>query len=785
MAKLPHLTLERIERVADRRKVSAPIPVPTRPSPQGHGETIKSKIDEAVNEQSALPQINGIDPELILKVSLAAPVEEDAWRLAGFTVLAQEPNNILVIFTDDTELTRFRARLAEYQKGPQGTQKSPSYNALFACIDDVGSIAATDRIGPRLRADGVDAPVGLKTGVIYTVDIELWDAPTQIDRAVRVHSVVTHIEGKKGEVLSRYIGDAGLVILRARLSGALLRDVLTLPVVARVDRPPIPDLGERDPPVVTIAGIPEPTAPGDDAPLIGVIDSGSTEHPLLKPSLFESIGVPESLGTADIWGHGTKVAGIAAFGDLRDCVRNNLFASPVRVVSVKVVNDHGQFDEATTIPAQMQDAIYALSERGCRIINISLGDMHRIPYDGGRVSQWAATLDTLARELDVVIIVSAGNSADGSRAPWGEKAEHITRTYPQYLVSPQNRIVDPATAAIALTVGSLAHANGLPTENVAGAELRAVASLNMPTPVTRSGPGSNKAIKPDLVDYGGTCLFDGMGPRIATGDHYSSAGMLTLRPDYLKGMLTASTGTSMAAPRVAYKAALLLRAMPEASANMIRALLALSASIPPEAIQGLSRLGNGATIACCGFGVPDLARALDSEERRVVLIADHQELAVDQFALYRVPLPKEFQSTKGKRSIRVSLAFDPPVRHTRLEYLGLRLNYHLLRGMTPDEIFEHFRQRSKDEEPFEKLPSTAKCGLDPSRDIRGTSTLQAATFKMARNIDQYGNDYYLAVFAERRWAGDDVTHQGFAIAVELEHEAAINIHQHLRTRVRV
>ena len=478
------------------------------------------------------------------------------------------------------------------------------------------------------------------------------------------------------------------------------------------------------------------------------------------------------------------MAGIAAFGDLRECVSTNTFASPVRIVSAKVVNDQGQFDDTATIPEQMQDAIRALHERGCRIINIALGDMHRIPYDGGRVSPWAATLDTLARELDVVIIVSAGNSAGGDRAPWGPQAEHITQTYPDYLVSPANRIVDPATAAIALTVGSLAHANGLPAENVAGAELRAIASLNTPTPVTRSGPGANKAIKPDLVDHGGTCLFDGMGPRIATGDHYASAGMLTLRPDYLAGLLTAATGTSMAAPRIAYKAALLLRAMPAASANMIRALLALSASVPTEAVQCLNRLGVEAARACCGYGVPDLARALDSEERRVVLIADQQEIATDQFALYRVPLPKEFQTTKGKRSIRVSLAFDPPVRHTRLEYLGLRLNYHLIRGMKPNDIFEHFRQRTKDEKRFDDLPSTAKCALDPSRDIRGTSTLQAATFKMARNIDHYGDDYYLVVFAERRWAGEEITHQRFAVAVELEHEAQINIHQQLRARVR-
>jgi hypothetical protein len=187
---------------------------------------------------------------------------------------------------------------------------------------------------------------------------------------------------------ARFVGDAGLIVLRARLRGPLLRDVLALPAIARVDRPPIPDLGERDPPIVTLADVPESADPPDDAPLIGLIDSGSTEHPLLAPSLEESIGVPESLGTADIWGHGTKVAGIAAFGDLRECVSAKIFTSPVRIVSAKVVNDQGQFDDTATIPAQMQDAIRAVHERGCRIINIALGDMHRIPYDGGRLRTW-------------------------------------------------------------------------------------------------------------------------------------------------------------------------------------------------------------------------------------------------------------------------------------------------------------------------------------------------------------------------------------------------------------
>lgn len=784
MAQLPHLTLQRIERVEDRRRVPAPVPPPARSSAQTHADAISGKVDTAVAAEAALTQIEGIDPELILKINLAAPVQEDAWRLAGFKVLAQEPNNILVVFTDDTELKEFRSRLAEYKKGPTGTQKAPSHNGLFACIEDVSGLTPIDRIGPRLCAQGVTALASIDGRAAYTVDVELWDAPTRLEREVRVQHVVAHLEGRGGDVMSRYVGDAGLIVLRARVRGTLLADLLSLPPIARIDRPPIPDLGERDPPVVPLADAPTAAGPGQDSPLIGVIDSGSTDHPMLVPSLAESIGVPSSLGTADVWGHGTKVAGIAAFGDLRECVRDNTFESPVRVISAKVVNDQGQFDDTAAIPVQMNDAVRALHQRGCRVINIALGDSHLIPYDGGRVSQWAAMLDTLARELDIVIIVTAGNSAGDHRAPWGTQADHITQNYPGYLVSATNRIVDPAPAAIALTVGSLAHANGLPTEDVAGAELRAITEINMPTPVTRSGPGANGAIKPDLVDYGGTCLFDGMMSRVATGHHFASAGMLTLRPDYRAGLLTAATGTSMAAPRIAFKAALLLRALPTASANLIRALLALSASIPAEAIQCLSPLGNGAALACCGYGVPDLARALSSEERRVVLIADKQELVTDQFALFRVPLPKEFQTTKGKRHIRVSLAFDPPVRHTRLEYLGLRLNYHLIRGMTPDAIFEFFRHRTKEEGRFDELPSTARCALAPSRDIRGTSTLQASKFSMTRNIDHYGDEYYLVVVAERRWAGEEITHQRFAVAVELEHEAEINIHQRLRTRIR-
>jgi hypothetical protein len=252
MSKLPHLPLERLDTTLDRRKVPAPVPPPVRGSAEAHAVNITAKINIVAAEQKVIPKIEGIDPELILKVDLTAPVQEDTWRTAGFKVLAQEPGGILVLFSEDTELKAFRARLEEYRKGVQGDAKNPPYNQLFAAIEDVRSIGASDRIGPRLRADGKSSIADFETRTNFVIDVELWDAPSHLDRQVRVQRIVEHVEGAGGEVLSRYVGTVGLIVLRARARGSVLRGLLGLPVVSRVDIPPIPDLGERDPPIVRL-----------------------------------------------------------------------------------------------------------------------------------------------------------------------------------------------------------------------------------------------------------------------------------------------------------------------------------------------------------------------------------------------------------------------------------------------------------------------------------------------------------------------------------------------------
>jgi hypothetical protein len=147
----------------------------------------------------------------------------------------------------------------------------------------------------------------------------------------------------------------------------------------------------------------------DDAPLIGIIDSGVNNHPFLADIIAGAIAVPDDLGTADVWGHGTRVAGVAVFGDLRAQLGQGELQRGARLCAAKVVNDQGNFDDRRLVPSQMREAVTALNQRfGCRIFVLALADRRRI-FDGGKVGTWAATLDELARELDVVIIVSAGN----------------------------------------------------------------------------------------------------------------------------------------------------------------------------------------------------------------------------------------------------------------------------------------------------------------------------------------------------------------------------------------
>jgi Subtilase family len=175
--------------------------------------------------------------------------------------------------------------------------------------------------------------------------------------------------------------------------------------------------------------------------------------------------------------------------------------------------------------------------------------------------------------------------------------------------------------------------------------------------------------------------------------------VLTLYHRYFDRLFTGGSGTSYAAPRVAFSAAQILTRFPQASANLVRALLVGSADIPEPSRDRLQLFGTEAIRNICGHGLVNLERAAFSDDARVTLYAE-DELARDHFAVYRIPIPEAFQARNGERAIRVTLAFDPPIRHTRNDYAGLGMSFRLIRGCEPDLIFEHYRRREQAEGPL-------------------------------------------------------------------------------------
>lgn len=777
MAQYDHLRLVRLPEQLERRKRGGGGTTPTQ-DPSGHSRKLRSELDAAVAEQQRHRRPEFVDPSLILRVRMNGMTLEDDWEQCGLTLLASDEDKSLILFASNEEMQGFRDRLDAYARGAPPGQVAPSYANFIDRVEEITALQPRDRIGVRLREDGLTDAADFAADRTFLLDIELWDFGRREVRSRKLDQIADYIEAHEGEVLDRYVGPS-ITMLRARLAGAVVHTLLDLDVVATVDSPPEPDIGTCEALELTVAGVPAISPVAADAPVIGVIDSGLNAHPLIDDVVVGAIGVPAALGGADDFGHGTRVGGIALFGDLRAQLANGTLERAGRIASAKVVNARGNFDERRLIPSQMREALTTLNQRfGCRLFVISLGDRTRV-YDGGKVGPWAATLDELARELDAVIIVSAGNRAPRA----GSRLEQAVTEYPGYLIEPANRLFEPAGAMNVVTVGSLAHGEGIGIEFAEDVKVRPITRALEPSPFTRAGPGIGGALKPDFVDLGGTMVLDPMVARLRWGEEVPTAGVLTLHHLAVDRLFTAGSGTSYAAPLVANKAASILARFPTASANLVRALLANAAQVPDEAALKLQPLGSEALRAVCGHGQVDAVCATYSDDHRVVLYAE-DELPLDHFAVYHLPIPELFQSG-GRRTIRVSLAFDPPIRHTRADYAGVDMSFRLIRGCDPALIFDHYRHRSKGEGRQPDIAKRYNCDLEPGPQERERGTLQSASVTFSRSTEQYGDDYYLVVRCEAGWAASFEMRQRFAVVVELSHQDEVQLYARLRARVRL
>ncbi|WP_244307067.1 S8 family peptidase [Pseudovibrio sp. Alg231-02] len=774
MPQYDHLSLARLPESLDRRKVKrAPLP-PIRDS--GHSQVVRTGVAQAVAAQRAQRPAEFIDPSLILKVEMNGLSMEDDWDRLGLRLLSNDTQGTTVLFSSTDDLTEFRQRLDAYDAPIPFKQKNKNHAGFIDRIESVGTIMPRDRLGLRLLQHGFTEVSDFQDTETYVVDIELWDFASQIMRRNKAEQIALFIEARGGEVFDTYVGPS-LTIIRIQAVGSAIRPILSVAEVASVDLPPEPDLEAQ--PIIKMAldELPAVNPVLADAPIVAILDSGINAHPLLVDVLIASEAFPAELGTADVFGHGTRVGGAAVFGDLRQQIASGQISKSVRLISAKILTDQGKFHERRTLPSQMREAFQRLTTTyGCRIFVLSLGDKDAW-FEQGRVGPWAMTLDELARDLNVLIFVSAGN-----RAPrGGTSIEQSVTQYPEYLLEEANRLFEPAGAVNVVTVGSVAHGSGLGVKHAEDTHVQAITGPMEPSPFTRSGPGAAGITKPDFVDVGGTVLYDAVTRQLLEPPQVPEAGIVTLNHNFVQQLFTSAKGTSYSAPVLARKAAFLLQRFPTASANLVRALLAGASSVPEASNNKLSNIDPSEQARIVGNGIVDALKAAYSDDHRVVYYADDQ-LDIDKFAIYKVPIPAEFQSG-GKRTIRVSLAFDPPVRRTRAEYVGTKMDFRLIRGCSAEEVSAHFKSYSGTGEKHPEMEGKYKCELKPGPNTRDKNTLQTAEVTYKMPTPQYGEFYYLVVRCAGGWAEGEVA-QKFAVVVELEHQASIKLYARLRPRLR-
>ncbi|GLB59180.1 S8 family peptidase [Cytobacillus sp. NCCP-133] len=735
-----------------------------------HATKINNDVVELLNETKK-NETKGLNPELILKISYANKIQADELRKCDLEVIGEDSNNALILFASDKELTEFRARLAQYQNGPKEGNKHPSYNQVFANIETVSTLTPQDRIGPKL------SKIEIKNNDTYWVDIELWHLGSRQLCNEKIEEVRKIILTNQGRVTDNYIGKS-IVVLRANLTGELVKILLEDSIVRLIDIPPKPYFNPREISNLTIDSFPEVIPPDPESTGVCVIDSGVMEgHPMIGPALGDSVSFPTEIGEpTDKEGHGTKVSGLALYGDVLKCINDGVFKPQARLFSARVTNEYNSFDDEKLITTQMRDAInYFYHEYGCRIFNISLGDSEK-PYVEGKQTYWAATLDELIRELDIVVIVSAGNYFYD-----GEIEENVLSEYPTYLFDEKARIIDPASAALAITVGSYCAFESGPTVNLFRKETRVDARVigkeNHPSPFTRTGPGVQGSIKPELCEYGGNLIFDGLIGRINVDRALSVVSTSKELPNEL---FTTDIGTSFAAPVSTYKASRILNVFKGASANLVRAILVHSAEYP----KGIDdTFTEDELLKMYGYGVAQVERFLTSNNQRVTLFAE-TTIELDKFHIFEVPIPKDFNEVRGKRFICATLAFDPPTRHTRLDYLGITMSYRLIRGKGIDEVVNFFKPKNQvDTDLDERVPSANNCKLIPTPTVREKCTVQKSTFTASNPLD-YGDTYYLVVRCESKWATEEVSPQKYALVVTLEHtKEEVDLYTEISQRV--
>ncbi|QDU09648.1 S8 family peptidase [Gimesia aquarii] len=759
---------------------------------------------------------------LLLQIDTSLDVDK-LRRLFDFEIVAEEEDGYVIVASEDIDLVKFNKAVAGFAGSVHGTgivasihrlDEDPDQNLrlqlilsetlyeLWPNIDetavyqvDIGvTCLGIKQIPdePQKRKRESDVEFARRQSEWSNNRIEVYDSwyDLQDERTQEVSRII--VNGYGGSIDSIQHDEPAISLpdsftMRIQVNGKGLKDfVFNYPYLFEVVEPDNISLTRSKAEPGEEVEPNQITAPPTGAPAVCIIDSGiQEEHVLLEPSIDKEsshcfLPPPESpTDVADhVWpaGHGTRVAGAVQYGE--QVKRDGPYQLPFWIQNARILDAEASLPYSLMPAAVIRAVIerYHYGPRQTRIFNHSINaDCHcRLRH----MSAWAAEIDMLCHQFDIMIVQTAGNLRERAHVPSAGILDHLDagRLYPYYLVERSSRVANPGQSFQALTVGSVAY------QMYESSGWKSFATQpGHPSSFSRSGFGIWNVIKPEVVEFG--------------GDDLQSPGSQTLLGNPSEGRacypeLVRSTmhppgpaydrdevGTSFAAPKVTHIAAHLQRVLPNEPCLLYKTLIVQSARWPEW--TNTDEVDTNQVIRTLGYGIPDLERATTNTDYRTTLITSGEtSINAGNCDLYQVPIPESMRQPGYEYDIlvEVTLSYVAEPRRTRRNlrrYLSTWVDW---KSSKLGESLSSFRSRALKEEEAEentaagdtlrwKLATRTDHGdIDGAKRNSGTVQKDWAIIKSF----QLPENFCIAIMGHQGWSKDPDSEAKYSLAVSFE-----------------
>lgn len=365
-------------------------------------------------------------------------------------------------------------------------------------------------------------------------------------------------------------------------------------------------------------------------------------------------------GNTDHMGHGTEMAGIAIYNNLKDrLLENNSVGINHGIESVKILPPKGEN------PIRLYGAI---TEQAVALAEISNPKADRAlcmavtsPYyntEDGSPTSWSAAVDSItsgANENGVkrLFFISAGNVFP---------EELSSAEYPNSSIL--HGVENPGQSWNALTVGAVS--NEIQITDSSFKDFKPVADVGELSPYSSTSVTWNNKwpIKPEILLDGGNMATNGVDYT-----ECEDLSILTTHNKHLVRPLSTIWGTSSATAQAAWMAAQINAEYPGIWPETVRALLVHSARWTKAmckqfCIEDSKTKGRKQLLRSCGYGIPNLDKAIQCANNSVNLVIQGElqpfkKNEMNEMHLHELPWPKSVLQSLGETeaTIRVTLSY--------------------------------------------------------------------------------------------------------------------------------